>query len=188
MADPNSDLQSKINRAVRAVLIDRSAATLDNCYAAPCSDARKLPNTTITTGDGVPFGGPGDWQFPDVMLNLRDDATVQINVADSATPRVSANERCTKICNALNRSDDEHTLDFMARELTRLGNLLAVDQSGGADPAQVQSALDNADMADFGVIFWQCELNGTPTKHDENTTFWERELGFSCVAMNRTVS
>lgn len=187
MAQPNSDLQSKINRAVRAVLLDQGAVQRDNCYAAPASDDRTLPNTTITTGDGIPFDGPGNWQFPEIMVNLRDPATVQPDEADPENKRISANERCSNIYNALNRSDDTTTFFFTAAELTRLGRLLAVDQSNGTDPVQVQSALNNADMADFTVLFWEPGLIGSPSKNQDGT-FWSRELAFSCVACNAALA
>lgn len=182
MPDPSTDLQSKINRAVRAVLVDQQAATNDNCYCDPETAGRTLPNTTVTTGDGVPFDGPGNWHFPVVNLNLRDDASVQPNQR-AADQKTSANTRCTKIYNALARSDDTHTLAYTASELTRLGRALAVDASNGSDPVQAQAARDNADMADFTVLWWEFSGQGVPTK-PEGSTFWERDLQFSCVACN----
>jgi hypothetical protein len=188
MGEQNSDLQAKINRAIRAVLIDQGAGGVGDTYAAITSEGRTLPNTTITTGDGVSFDGPGNWYFPSILLNLRDSGLVQPNEPNPAAPRMSANDRMTGIYNALCRSDDEHTLDFTAKELTRLGRLLAVDQSGGTDPDQVKNALANADMVDFTVLYWQSGLMGTPKKHDEKATFWERELEFSCIACNAALA
>lgn len=185
MADPNSDLQSKINRAVRAVLIDQGAATTENCYAAPASDERTLPNTTVGTGDGIPFEGPGNWHFPDVRLNMRDNAIAQPG-QDASAPRKAANARWTKIYNALARSDDTHTLYFTATELTRLGRALAVDPSGGTDAAWVKFADDNADMADFTVLWWDVAAQGTASK-DVGGVFWERDLQFNCVACNAVI-
>lgn len=181
---PNTDLQSKIDRAIRAVLLDQGAATKENCYAAPASEARILTNCTIASGDGHPFDGPGNWQFPNVTLNLRDDGSVQPDMADANQPRTDANARMTKIFNALNRSDDEHTLYYTATEITRLGRLLSVDVSSGSDPTLAQEAADNADMADFTMLWWEAGIVGTPVKHDSETTFWERDLQFSCVACN----
>lgn len=185
MADPNTDLQSKINRAVRAVILSVGAGTVNNTYAAPFGDVRILPNTSISTGDGIPFDGPGNWHFPNVIVNLRDDGAIQPDATDPNQPRIDANLRLTGIYNALNRSNDTTTLYFTAGELTRLGRLLAVDQSGGTDPVQAQSAADNADMADFTVLWWEGGLVGTPTRHEsDGHFFWERELGFGCVACN----
>lgn len=179
---PTADLQSKISRAVRAVLLDQGAAAADNCFADPDDGQRGLPNSTIIPGDSTAFDGPGNFHFPAVRINLRDDANTQPDVADAVTPRVLANQRFAKIYNALCRSDDQHTMDYMARELTRVGNLLATDQSYGKDPIQTLAAADNADMADFTVLYWWLEDIGGVAKHVEGETYWEREMVFSCVA------
>jgi hypothetical protein len=188
MADPNTDLFSKIPRAVRAVLLDQGAVTIDNCYISLDSRSRTLPNTTIEVqGDGASFDGPGNFRFPAIVINLRDDAIVQPDEADPNGPRTRANARCTAIYNALCRSDDTHTLDYTAREITRLGQALAVDASSGSDPVQAQFAADNSDMGDFCVMLWELEQIGAPKK-TEDGTFWEREMVFSCVACNANLT
>lgn len=184
MSEPNSDLQSKINRAIRAVLIDRGAVNEDNCFADPESADRILPNSTISTGEGNPFDGPGNWQFPEILINIRDEATVQPNMA-SEDPRLAANVRATAIWNALNRSDDETTLYFTASEITRLGRALAVAMD--SSPAAVAFAAANADMAEFTCLWWEAAAQGPAKKHEDGT-FWSRDFVFSCVACNGTLA
>jgi len=186
MADPSGDLQSKLARAIRAVLIDQNAVTLENCYPEPANDVRALPNTTIQCEDGVEFEGPGNWKFPSARLVFRDRAVAQANESE-AQPRIDANARLTAIKNALMRSTDGTTYDFIRSELCRLGNAMAVDASNGADPVQVQFAVDNADMADFTCLFWMPGLVSAPTKAADGT-YWEREMAFEAVACDAMLS
>ena len=183
---PSGDLQSKINRAIRAVLISAGAGTLNDTYAAPASDDRQLPNTTIITGDGIPFSGPGNWHFPEVTVLLRDSAVVQPATDAANTPRISANSRMTAVINALTLSDNISSLYYTAQQITALGRALAVDPTNGSNPIAAQSALDNADMSDFTCLWWDVTSNGQPKK-SENGAYWERELGFSCIACNASI-
>lgn len=188
MAEITSDLQSKINRAVRAVLIAEGAGTVTDTIAAPSEMDRTLPNTTVVSGDSQPFDGPGNWRFP-VTLVLRDEAVTQPTEINLEASRQTANGRLSGILNALNRSDDEHTLYYTALELTTKGRALAVDASGGTDADSVQRAADNADMADFTVLWWESVSVGAAAKTTATgATFWERTLDFSCVACNNAIN
>lgn len=190
MSEPNSDLSSKLNRAIRAVLLSAGAGLPTEIIAAPNSTERTLPNTDIVAGDAIPFDGPGNWQFPSVTITLRDDAAVQPGETNSAVNRVSANDRLTKVFNALNRSDDTHTLYYTAQQLTALGRALAVDASSGSDDTQAQDAANNADMAEFTVLWWEFVGIGSLMKvsTDSGGTFWQRDLTFSCFACNSALS
>lgn len=175
MAQTSDDLQSKICRAVRALLIEEGAGSTEDTIAAPNSEQRGLPLTAITTGDGQPFDGPGNWQHQ-VNLELRDDAVNSPDESDPDTARVVANARCTRIVNALMLSEDGHTLDYTARRLTTLGRALASDA-------------DNADMADFTVLWWEAAGQGTASlTSGDSSMFWQRDLQFNCVACNSAIS
>lgn len=188
MPDPNADLQSKICRAVKALLIAEGVGSALDTIAAPSQEARSLPITTITTGDGSPFDGPGNWSHT-VNLDLRDEAVTQPTEANPQSTRVSANERCTRIVNALTRSEDTHTLKYTADRLTTLGRALAVDETSGSNPIAAQRALDNADMADFTVLWWEAVGVGSANKvATDGGTFWQRDLQFNCVACNANLS
>ena len=188
MAQTSDDLQSKICRAVRALLIEDGAGSTEDTIAAPSSVLRELPITAVMTGDGQPFDGPGNWQHQ-VNLDLRDDAVNAPDEADTDTARIAANARCTKIVNALMLSEDGHTLDYTARRLTELGRALAVDESEGADEAMALRAAQNADMADFTVLWWEAAGQGAATiSAGESSTYWQRDLQFNCVACNSAIS
>jgi hypothetical protein len=83
--NPNSlDLQSKIPRAIRALIISTGVGNAGNTYAAfaaSMSINRGLPNTTIICdGEGMPDElGTGNFRFPEVRIIFRDNATPQPN-------------------------------------------------------------------------------------------------------------
>lgn len=175
MAQTSDDLQSKICRAIRALLIEEGAGSTEDTIASPSSEQRTLPLTGISCGDGQPFDGPGNWQHQ-INIELRDDAVNDPDDGDPDTARVVANARCTRIVNALMLSDDGHTLDYTARRLTTLGRALAADS-------------DNADMADFTVLWWGAAGQGTANlTSGDSSMFWQRDLQFNCVACNSAIS
>lgn len=183
MADLNSDLPSKITRAIRALLISEGAGSAVDTFAAPCGEPRALPNTTIHSGDADPFDGPGNWSFS-VMLILRDEAVTQSTKPNPVAQRVAANQRFTNISNTLTRSDDTHTLKYTALAIQNAGRALAVsDGSAEGD----KRAADNADMADFSVLWWEKSGFGS-AKQASPGAFWERDLNFTCVACNAAIN
>lgn len=182
MPDTANDLQSKICRAIRALLIADGAGSTEDTIAAPSEQDRTLPITAISAGDGDPFDGPGNLKFP-ITLDLRDEAVTQPTETSDQATRVAANERLTNIINALTKSEDTHTLYYTAARLTTLGRALAVDETAGADAEVAQRALDNADMAYFTVLWWESMGVGAVGKVATDTgAFWQRDLQFTCVA------
>ena len=183
---PSGDLQSKINRAIRAWLINQGAVAAANCITAPSSAKRPLPLTDIDADrikqGATPADGPGNWHFANVSIILEDSAVV-LPGDDPDSQRVLANDHFTAVWSALNQSDDGTTIFYTGYQITLAGQALAVDASNGADPVQAQSAADNSDMVDFTILaLWQ-GLEGTAAKSADGT-FWSREIGFSCVACN----
>lgn len=182
MPDPASDLQSKICRAIRALLIAEGAGSALDTLAAPDYQSRELPLTAIMCGDGDPFDGPGNFTFP-ITIDLRDEAVTQPTETNDQATRTAANARLSAIINALTKSEDGHTLYYTAARLTSLGRALAVDETSGSSAAAAQRAIDNADMAEFTVLWWESMGVGSPGKVAGNgVSFWQRELQFSCVA------
>jgi hypothetical protein len=187
---PSGDLQSKINRAVRGFLIAQGAATPDNCYAAPSSYDRTLPNTTVETpSDGVydPRMGPGNLRFDNVAVILRDNAVAQANDPDMNDPRIAANNRMTLTYNALNQTVNNADLGYTAQQITLAGRALAVDPTNGANAQAAQSAADNADLQNFCCLFWWLVRIGE-MKTDSKGVFWERELVFGGIFCNASLT
>ena len=179
-----SDLQSKFSRAIKALLVNSGVVQVGNCFVELSSENRPLPNTSIYVGDGNPFEGPGNFQFPQIILNLRDDSVVQPTETDRNIPRKLANQRLASINNCLNLTDDGgQTLFYTAQQITLAGRGLAVDPTAGSDPGAAQSAADNADMADFTCLWWEFGFIGPAKKLDQGT-FLERDICFSGVACN----
>ena len=183
MPDPASDLQSKICRAIKALLIAEGAGSEEDTIAAPSQAARPIPNTTILAGDGTPFSGPGNWQHP-VTIDLRDTALTQPEETNPNRTRIDANNRCTRIVNALTRSDDTHTLYYTAQQLTAAGRAMATAVNSSAEA--IQFAEDNADMAEFTVLWWEAVGSGTAQTMNggEAGMFFQRDIQFNCVACN----
>lgn len=171
MSEPFSDLQSKICRAVRELIISKGAGSAEDTFAAPCSDDRSLPNTTITVGDGSMADAPGNWEHR-ITIELRDSAAVQPGETNPQAPRIAANERFTRVVNAMTRSDDTHTLAYTAAQLTEIGRAMAT-----ADPE------NHEDMEDFTVIWLESVATGSSIKSGDGT-FWAREIQFRCIAAN----
>ena len=172
-----TDLQSKINRAVRAWLVSQNAVAATQCIAAPASFGRTLPLTVIETGDGMAIlEQPGNFHFADVRITMEDSAAVQPNMADPQTPRANANAHWTAVANALSQSNDNYTLLYTAQQITIAGRALAT-----SNPA------DDADMADFTMLWWEPAMQGS-AKKAEDGTFWQREIAFGCIACNTALA
>ena len=178
MPTPTGDLQSKINRSIRAFLIANAAGvTVDNCIAAPAAFDRNIATTGqftgIETGDGDDNSdfGPGNVHFPHILITLEDTSVVVPGQATNI-PRDNANAHMTAVFNAMNQSNDMATLFYTAQQITLAGRALAV-----GDPT------NDADMADFTMLYLWAGMTGS-AKQSPDGTFWRRELTFSCVACN----
>jgi hypothetical protein len=180
------DLQSKLNRAIRAVIIEQGAGSADTIFLAHTSDERGLPSTSIDSGDAtehVMF--TGNWRFTSVTVTLRDSADPEQFAP--TPPQVAATERYNLIRAALTRLGDNGEFNYMPGQLTTLGRALAVDESEGEIPESAQFAADNADMEDFTVFWWNTVALSSPRINAEAHCY-ESELRFDCIACNGNFS
>ena len=182
------DLQSKIARAIEALLISTGVSTAKECNVFPSSDKQTFPSTEIEVEEGIPeVLGSGVFRFPVVRLIFHDEGTVQPNQPDINRPYLDAQKRISANITVLMLSDDTTTLDYTARQLTAAGNALAMVPDV-TNPVQVQVAADNADMADFTILQWLEGTYGSPKRVEtEGTTYWERIVTFECVACNAMI-
>ena len=172
-----------------AYLINAGVCAPENCHAQPDSYERNLPLTEIGTGDGhCSLDCPGNFHFPEVRVVMEDEGVNQATAVNQNAARVAANQRMSAIYEALVLSTDGTTYDYTAQAITAAGQALAVDPSNGADAVQAQTAADNADMGDLQVIWWNPVTNGMMKENrSDKGVFWERELGFECIAANRAM-
>jgi hypothetical protein len=171
-----TDLQSKINRAIRVYLIGQGAVSASNCFADPVSFQRSLPLTHISTGEGTAISDqPGNIHFPNVLIKMEDAAVVQPNMADPQTPRVNANTHWSAVATALKQSNDVYTLNYTAQQITA-----AARAWGASNP-------DDADLQQFTMLWWEPSMEGAPTR-SEDGTFWAREIGFGCIACDAALA
>lgn len=169
------DLQSKLARAIRAVLISEGAGSTDDTFIAFESSTKSLPNTLIDVGgasEQVPF--TGNWRFPRVTIVLRDPAAVQPDDTNAASMWTAALARFDLVHNALSRVGDAGEFNFMPGELNTLGRALATDQPE-----------TDADMADFTVFWWNINQLSPPRLNAEGNYF-EAALEFDAIACNGT--
>lgn len=184
MPDPNSDLQSKICRAVKALLLAEGAGSAGDTFVQFCSDPRTFPNTTIECPEGeelVKYSGI--WKFTNVRVTMRDAATVQPTETNQNAAWIAATERYNRIHTALSRVGDNGEFTFLPALLTEAGRALA-DSDGSEDGDQQQE--DNADMATFTITWWHCTGLSAPRSDDAGTCY-ESELQFECHACNGNV-
>jgi hypothetical protein len=184
----SQDLQSKITRAIRALLISEGAGSTEDTFVEFTSDQRSLPNTTIDSGSATEhIMFTGNWRFTGVNVVLRDAATVQPDETNTQAARIAAQERYDLVRKALTRVGDNGEFTFLPSELTAAGRALAVDESSGSDAESVQRAEDNADMADFTVFWWNITNLSSPRLNTEATAF-EADMQFDCIACNGNFS
>lgn len=171
----SQDLQSKLNRAIRAVLIEQGAGSTDDTFIEFTSADRAFPNTTIDSGNAsehVMF--TGNWRFQNVSLTLRDSASSEDENPKAA--QIAALERYDRIRAALTRVGDNGEFNFMPGELTTLGRALATE-----------SPEDDADMADFTVFWWNITSLSSP-RIDPEANCFTASLQFDCIACNGNFS
>jgi len=85
--------------------------------------------------------------------------------------RVMIGKLVDALFNTLHQSDNGQDYATTAMLISQAGNLLTTDLSNGADPAGVQSALDNADMGAYSAISLTHDTEGgdkTGTAQDLN--------------------
>lgn len=182
MAVDSLDLAGKLCRGIRALIVSAGAGTNLNTFVAPGSATKTLPNTTIEAETETAFEdevGTGNYRFPAVRVIFRDPGANQPADDDVDAERVAAGLRMGPVIESLISSNDGTTLNYTAVAITQAGQALAVS-----------SPADNADMANFTVLFWKlCDL-GTMrrVRHVKKATCWERILLFECVCCNSAIA
>ena len=150
-----ANLRDKNDRAVRAFITSVVPAGVPIYIAldpAATRDATSGPGLVdVLTGTGIerPVGS-GNYTF-----NVR----IRAKITDITQPTHPPNENrallgslVDEVFNLLHQSDNGQDYLATALLISQAGNLLATDQSNGADPAGVQSAKDNADMTDYSCL------------------------------------
>lgn len=186
MPDPASDLQSKICRAIKALLISEGAGSEEDTYCEFSTADRTVPNTTIESGQAmehVKF--TGNWHFPGVIVSLRDPAMLQPEETNRNLAWKNATDRYNRVRIALSRIGPNGEFSFLPGELTNIGRGLATAVDSSADA--IQFAEDNADMADFTVFWWQIVGLNAP-RVDATGNYFDSELRFDCIACNGNFS
>lgn len=184
------DLKTKVQRALQAFLIGTGVGSPADTFASEVSTGEhKLPCTIIDAGHGVEEDFTGNYRFHGRII-FHDDATQQPNQPDPTAPMASAQARVNAILGQLTQSTDGFTptsgttMVAAMQLINQYANALAIDPSNGANQIWAQSAADNADMADFSMLYWRISDYGLPEKADADVTYYKREIYFECLACN----
>lgn len=184
------DLKSKIQRAIQALLIGTGVGSTQDTFISEVSAAtRALPNTSIDAGHGTEEDFTGNYRFHGRII-FHDAATQQPDQPDPQAPAAAAQARFNAVIGQLVQGSDgvipgtSTTMDVSRQLLNQYGNALAIDPSNGQNPVFAQAAADNADMADFSLLYWRISDYGTPEKGNDDVSYYKREVWFECVANN----
>lgn len=195
MPAPYNNVRSKLTRAVAAYLIDMGCGTPADVTAAnygSFTQDKTYPNTTITGEMGVEEAFPAGNQRITLRVKIRGSASAQDGDPGAQSPRVNFDARCAATNDALRMCAPG---DFGLRataysgtsgnpSITASGRAMAVAQS--ADPAAIQFAADNADMADFTCQEWfpKGSADGEP---DGQNFAWEEILVFEAICCGKAL-
>jgi hypothetical protein len=180
-------LLSKVSRAVRAYLISKGCGSVSDIFPYHSAVAtRNLPNTTVdflSTASPEPILTGNNRII--VALIIRGSVTVPDKEPNPDYAWVTHNARIDAHNEAMTQTDDDfETLKKTARDITAAGRALAV--AADDTDAEVKRAANNADMEDFTLIEIHDAGFGAG-KADEEGTYWEDVLLFSCLACESNV-
>lgn len=147
---PFVDPSSKLERAIRWFLIAQSKASIDDTFISGYSELRSvLPNRTIAVETFSP-GKASHRPEGICVIPIRHlfSAVLQPGETLTSTRRIERDEFVGGTIISMEQGDPQ-SFNRTAAAITAAGRDLAVDHSAGADPLQLQSALDNADMTEF---------------------------------------
>lgn len=173
-----------MDRATCAWLVSQGCGSINDIFPFTDVTINAYPNTevhSISSSKADPDFSGNRWIA--VEISIKGSATVNLNNPTAQTPRTQFDLRVAKTVDALMQtSDNGVSLNATALAITLAGRALAVVQDP-ADPASVQLAKDNADMADFTCQMWidGDEGDGEITA-DEDGCAWNEVLQFKALA------
>ena len=140
------DLESKLNRAICALIVQSGTGRNGNTFAGyVSSEFRTLPNTTVTSGEGNEEDFIGNFKFFGKIV-FEDPGTLQPGMANPQQPFLDAQTRTSTIISQLVQSDGSPEMEASRVLITNAGRSLALDPSNGANPTIAALAETNADM------------------------------------------
>lgn len=176
-----ANLRDKNDRAIAAYIspIANGVAPI-NVYPSNCSGERALPEIDVITSQGLedpPFSG---LHILNVRVRIVYHAANQPDQANAQANSIALGKMADAVFDAFHVTNHPwQDYQATAQLITQAGNNLAFDQSGGT-AAGIQSAADNADMADYSCIqFFGVDYAGAPEEGTDSNTFVE-VINFKC--------
>ncbi len=172
MAAPNSNVRSKLDRAIVAYLKGKLPKGT-NVYPANSSYVKKFPCVVVRAHKGHPdVKFSGNWRFQ-VQIEVSFPAAVQQGQDNPDLNRISLDALFAETVDALMQSDNDENLQATATEITNAGR-----------------GLTDSDMGEFTCLFWgETMLDGGNPKDADgvNPDVFCEIAGFEAVACPRNV-
>ncbi len=169
-------LDSKLDRALVAYLIEWGAGTADNCYPALRSLNKPLPNISIHTHelslpDGDMFSG-GRIADVDIVITRSQIGESPLSTDTSNSKRLAFEQMAGDVCDALN-------------EYGQSSDLLCDAINAAAYAKAASEAANHSDLTDFAVDWL------IPTGESQGFTKegnWQKTFKLQCGVVARSIS
>ena len=189
---PNADfldLASKLERAVRWLLISNGAGTSADVFTSGHVGERPLPNRTVIVETMTPIRSNRREGILHLQIQHRFDASVQDGV-DPVSLRVKRDKTVAETDAAMTNQSDGASFERVADQITFAGRDLAVPNAALTDPADIAADLAIV-AANLDMINFRCDevTLGNPyleRGHEEGKKdlVWMVNLNFLCRVSN----
>jgi hypothetical protein len=190
MASPYSNLRSKCDRAIVAMLVGEHCGSGANILPYAVNATKTYPNATIHSVSSIPDPSYSGNRWVKIQIEVKGSAAIDPAFPASQQGRVGFDNMVALIGDAmLQSSNNGQDLQATCDLINQYGRALAVDPTNGANPVAAQSALDNADMVDFTALVLKEGLEGDGTiEADEEGCSWCEILTYELLACPSNVS
>lgn len=167
---------SQCDRAIRAFLISQGCGSAEDINVAYSVSTNTYPNTVVKSISSTHLVENSGLERIQVQLQFKQTAAIDPGEPNPEFTRVQLDLRVGQSLAAMLQTSDNYTLDATAALITVAGQALAVSDGS---PAGNQSALNNADMAQFTMqhLYYKGAARGQP---DDDNASWVEVRNFEC--------
>lgn len=185
MAAPYSNLRSKSDRAIGAMLVAANCGTAANILPYAVNENKTYPNVTIHSVSSQPDPSFSGNRWVKVQIEIKGSATINPALPASQQGRIAFDNVTAAVLDALMQSNNNgQDLQAVCDLINTNGRALATTGGQGW-----MAVADNADMVDFTALIWKEGLEGDGTiEADEEGCSWCEVLTFEMLAAPSNVS
>jgi hypothetical protein len=179
---------SKLERALRALIILQGKGTWDNSFIANESRVRSLPNRTfvVTRFNPVRPARPEGWCFAEIQHHFAAGAQPG---QDTSTPRVNIENFFGDTMDTLNLGGTNDTdMGTLADAITKAGRWLATPDPNDPTGMAAKIVAANADMAAFRCDEVKFLTPQITRGNDTNTSNWVEIIHLAAFVSHATVA